>query len=278
MKTHVESPQWKFEAFGAFLNYEILAKTSIVLERYDGIDVTDKPILIREIEYQLEKETRKIWTPERKTFAHLNSIQGENFLRNKRRLLTSMYIIYPKGEKGDIIKLTEFSRALAQGRITRKEFYNYIIKNYSYPHPAYEEDTSDWKIINTTLHPMRLILGTLVNYYLKYNASIRLTAYDIYDVFIKESKFVITKETLNRLHEIKSKNITINVEKEKKDKYIRKINDIFRFLAMSGYVYYNKDGIELNLIDIHPEEKTWFSDSREGFSALTKFKSLLEIS
>jgi hypothetical protein len=216
----------------------------------------------------LKRRTGKdTWIPARSGSEELQwNIEGDLF-RNKGRLLSSLFILRPKGGSESTLQLLGFGRQLAQGRISEREFYNFIISNFRYPHPAYSENYGKWRSAGRELHPFIFLLQILIKLdelepsqaYLTRN-EIRAHIYPISDHSRVDE---ICETTLARREEkiqpasdsTGASNTIIN----------RKITDIMGFLCITSYTYYayGARAIRLNLIGRHPEEKVFFERNRD---------------
>lgn len=246
---------WKFEAFREYLSYKVVRNASQVLSLYEGEDFNIKNYKILEMQDLLMSRTNKYtWIPNRKGSDFLNiNLEGDIY-RNKGRLLTSLMVIYPKELSDFKIKLTDFGYQLANGYITEKSYYEFIICNFKYPHPAYDDDWLLWKSKGIVLLPFIMILDVLQN----------LSKND------KDNGYLETEEIAyfiyaNPNHEnipyycrdiIESRAKGIAVKVEKSDKIHRKINDILGFLVLSkkiskkGNRFWLTNSDELSLLNL----------------------------
>lgn len=237
---------WNFEAFREYLSYEVLRNAAQVLSLYENEDFNIKNQKIVEMQKLLAFRTNKnTWIPNRSAEAYININAEGDIYRNKGRLLTSMLLIYPKDLAENKVKLTKFGRCLAKGYINKKEFYNFIIINYKYPHPAYSDEYHKWITKGLVLLPFVLILQVLL----------KLNEYGENLITTSELAFFIYKAPCHNYINIYAKSIIdarrdgVKILVKSDDKITRKINDIFGFLLLSDYILQNKKGeYSLNLI------------------------------
>lgn len=246
---------WKFEAFREYLNFEVLQPAAAVLNLFEGERVTESNPKIKKLESLLSRRTGKIsWKPKRSGTPDLNWNSEGDFTRNKERLLTSMLIMYPKELEDGCLRLTGFGKALAQGKVKKDSFYEYIIRNFRYPHPAYQDHWKDWRQQNRELYPFIFILQVMLALHRKDPSQNFLS--------VKETEFILVpKSSHNKVEESASEviqarnNNSLKHRKSEGDKITRKITDIFGFLCISGYTcYLENNDISLNLHGIHSEE------------------------
>lgn len=236
---------WKFEAFREYLSYEVLRNAVQVLSLYDGEVFSIKNRKIIEMQNLLAFRTNKnTWLPNRSGETYLNINAEGDVYRNKGRLLTSMLLIYPKYLSDDKIKLTNFGNALAKGYVTKAEFYNFIIINYKYPHPAYSEDYERWLKNNNIFLPFIIILQLLIG--LNEANLNHITTNEIAYFIYKTPRHDKINEYITKISENRAANHTITINHS--DTVTRKINDILGFLIISEYILQEKRGFySLNL-------------------------------
>lgn len=236
---------WKFEAFREYLSYEVLRNAAQVLSLYEGEEFNIRNNKVIEMQNLLSFRTNKnTWMPNRSGEVFINVNAEGDVYRNKGRLLTSMLLIFPKDLAENKIKLTEFGNALARGYVTEIEFYNFIICNYKYPHPAYAEDYNKWLEKGMVLLPFILILQLLI-------------CLNLYEQgFITTSEiahFVYNDPNHNQIDDyvskiVENRNVNAKIKVDSSDKVTRKINDILGFLTLSGYIVQVKKSVySLNL-------------------------------
>lgn len=240
---------WKFEAFREYLSYEVLRNAAQVLSLYEGEEFSIRNSKVIEMQNLLSFRTNKnTWMPNRSGEVFINvNLEGDVY-RNKGRLLTSMLLIFPKDMSENKIRLTNFGNALAMGHVSRESFYKFIICNYKYPHPAYNEDYAKWVQKDIVLFPFIIILQVLIELNEKKQGFILTTeiAYFIYKVPNHKN----IKNYVEQIIESREKEEEINVGPS--DQVNRKINDILGFLSLSGYISLDKRGkysLNLNMLD-----------------------------
>lgn len=237
---------WKFEAFREYLSYRVVRNATQVLSLYEGEDFNIKNYKVLEMQDLLMSRTNKYtWIPNRKGSEFLNiNLEGDIY-RNKGRLLTSLMVIYPKELSDSKIKLTDFGSKLANGYINEKSYYEFIICNYKFPHPAYADDWNLWQTKNIVLLPFIMILDVLQklsktnkdNGYLETEE----IAHFIYPNPNHEDALHYCREIIN----CRERGIVIKVETSVK--IHRKINDILGFLVLSKKI--NKKGSKFWLVN-----------------------------
>jgi len=236
---------WKFEAFREYLSYEVLRNTAQVLSLYEGEDFNIRNNKIMQMQDLLSFRTNKdTWLPNRSGEIYINvNIEGDVY-RNKGRLLTSMLLIYPKDLSDNKIRLTEFGKKLATGYISKKYFFDFIIGNYKYPHPAYAEDFDKWKEKGIVLLPFIIILQVLMK--LKEKDINFLTTNEVAYFIYKTPNHKNVDKYMSEIIETRISDKILDVTSS--DLITRKINDIFGFLVLSGYInQVGKGKFEINL-------------------------------
>lgn len=254
---------WNFEAFRRYINYETMQQTAAVISLYEGEDLETYNPKMEEMLEELKLRTGRSWLPERSPYLENIEFNPEgNFYRNKGRLLTSLYIIYPKQllDKS-IIKLTPFGIALGNGHISKKEYYEFILTRYLYPHPAYDDNWQQWNSQNKRLKPFIFILQILVGLYktgrksgFVTSAELAMLAYPSSDHHSTTIRSICEKILSERDHP--------SASREYSDQVDRKINDMLGFLCISGFTFYDGSKIRLNLLGVHPGECTHFWEKR----------------
>jgi hypothetical protein len=266
---------WNFEAFRRFLTYESLRNAASVIVLYDGTEVSNQKRL-SEFQNTLDSRTGIHWEPERQNSEDvLFSTEGSVF-RNKARVLTSMFLISPFKLKNGNIVASPVAKQLASGKMSQEEFHDFIITHYQYPHPAYEENWTAWTASGRKLLPLVYILQIL---YALYNKDPR-AAYITTNEF---ARFAHANPDSNNVENIADEIIKYRSSpndyppRKRSDKVDRKINDIFGFLCMTKYVYYNGQNIVLNMVRLHPSENVFFYSNRTGAqSAADEVKAVIE--
>ena len=250
---------WKFEAFREYVAYEVLQPALSVLNLFEGEVISEANPKIKRLEKLLQERTAKYtWKPNRSGTEDLLWNAEGDFTRNKERLFTSLLLMYPKDMANGTLQLTEFGKALGTGHISREEFYEFIISNFKYPHPAYEDNWKQWKESGEELFPFILILQVLL---------------DLFDegvehcfLSVREVEFILVPDPNHNNSKAFAKTIlktrvdgSLATLKLSGDKLTRKITDLLGFLTISGFAYYLPNGdVGLNLISRHTEEKTHY--------------------
>lgn len=221
----------------------------------------------------MSQRTGLEWSPERRVSDDIRfNIEG-NLFRNKARVLSSMLLIDPLSFKSGLIKPTQFGRALSAGLIAKEQFYKEIIQRFAYPHPAYDENWQAWKQAGITLRPLLFIMDILVhlaeiNPDQAYLTTSEFAEFGHSHPFQKDSQGIAQ----SLLH---SRNNGQEIRRQRSDRIERKINDIFGFLCMSQFCYYDKTSIRLNLIGISPVEKVHFVQKRNDYDTLKDMREFV---
>lgn len=152
-----------------------------------------------------------------------------------------------------------------------KAFYEYIVKKFGYPHPAYS-DYDLWVNSGRKIRPLLLIIKTLVFLFESYGFDAAyLTSEEVYR-YLQPLENEDCSYIIKTIHESRSK----DKESISSDN-LRKINEMMAFLAIAGFVYIDSykqkvDKYRLNLISVHPKEKTFFFLERTAGGAGTGTK------
>ncbi len=230
---------WKFEAFREYLSYEVLRNAAQVLSLYEGEEFNIRNPKIIDMQNLLATRTNKsTWMPNRSGEQYLNVNAEGDVYRNKGRLFTSMLILFPKDLSDNKVKLTDFGKKLAGGYLPKQDFYKFIICNYKYPHPAYMDDYEKWVEKGIILLPFILILQVLMK--LEALGQNYLTTDEVAFFLYRNPDHNHIDDYVKLIVSSREKNEKIKVESS--DKVTRKINDIFGFLLMSGYLTQSKKG------------------------------------
>jgi len=253
-------PSWKIEAFREYLNYETLQQAASVLKIFEGEDIRASNPKIKFMQTLLEERTGKTkWIPKRTGEMDINwNLEGDLW-RNKGRLLTSMLILYPKEWVNNKIKLTNFGSALASGNIDQSTFYDFIIGNFSYPHPAYKDHFEEWRQLGKVILPFIYILEVLKTLYKKSKEEAFLTTSEIADFLHKSPSHQNINKKVSLIQEARCNNIISTTSRS--DQIHRKINDISGFLSLSKYCEFKG-------------KKLMLSDDKDTF--LSKIEDLIE--
>jgi hypothetical protein len=264
---------WNFEAFRRYINYSTLQNTASVLCLFDGRDILSSPKDLSEFEEMMSLRTGLDWSPERLVSEDIQFNTEGNLFRNKARVLTSFYLIDPIAFKNGEVKPTEFCRALAAGFISKELFYKEIFQRFQYPHPAYDENWTAWKSAGIVLRPLLFILDILINL-------ARINPEQAYLTVSEFAEFGHPHPFQDKAQEIAGKIIEFRrsdktIQRQRSDKVERKIGDIFGFMCMSQFCYYDKNSIRLNLMGINPEENVYFYQKRGEYDTLNSTNDFL---
>lgn len=270
--------KWQFEHFKTFTPYNIMVQAAAILLQYEGENTDGSNPRMSKMTRELIANTgHPAWTPNRDTGNLDINTEGSVF-RNKARLFSSFYICVPpellvaEGKPKKIF-LTEFGRALGQGRVSEKEFYRFIVQRFMYPHPSFD-DYEEWVESGNTIRPLLLIIKTLVALFEKAGKNFAyLTANEIYEYL----QPLTDENPVKAVQEIIKARNTSEISSYSTDD-LRKISEMLAFLSIAGYVII--DGTQgdtryyLNLISRHPNEKTLFYLQRNAGGAGTGTKKV----
>merc|ERR1712137_1387304 len=247
----------KFEAFREYVIYEVIQPAASVLNLFEGEFISEANPRIKRLEKLLEERTAKCsWKPNRSGTEDLLWNPEGDFTRNKERLFTSLLIMYPKEMTNGTLRLTQFGRALGEGKISQDNYYRFIITNFRFPHPAYEDDWTKWKEAGIELFPMVFILQVLIELLERGIEHCFLSVREIEFILVPNPDHKNIAYITDSIIQSRTQNSLKN-SKPSGDKLTRKINDPLGFLSISGYLIYMPDGnISLNLVSKHSQEKT----------------------
>lgn len=267
---------WKIEAFREYLTYEVLQPAASVLQIFEGEEFAIKNPKILRMQSMIESRTNKAaWVPRRTGSEKIKWNTEGDLTRNKGRLLTSMLILHPKEWVENRIQLTPFGHALADGKISSDQFYDFILTHFRYPHPVWKDNWEAWTNEGKQLYPFLYLLEALVALYKVSPEHAHLSTDEIADyLHVKPDHDQVTShvESIVEAREKESPSIT-----PRQDAIHRKISDIMGFLCLTRYCYYSGNRIQLNLLDRHETEKVNFYISRKGQDKLEEIKALLDL-
>lgn len=284
--------EWQFEHFKTFTPYEIMQQAAAALLLYEGENTDGSNSKMGHLTEDLTVNTgHPAWMPDRES-GNLDINNEGSVFRNKARLFSAFYICVPpdllKTEGyGKQIMLTEFGKALAEGSVSEKEFYRYIVKTFAYPHLAYS-DYEAWVASGSSVRPLLLIIKALVTLFEEKGRNYAyITAGEVYN-FLQPLTDENCAQAVRKIIDARE---SITQRSYSSDK-VRKINEMLAFLAIAGYVYIDsteggEDKYWLNLVMRHPKEKTLFylkrsaggagtGTSKEKVCVLDIYKSLWE--
>lgn len=227
-----KDPKWLFEHFKTFTPYQIMQQAAAALSLYEGESTDGTNPKMGRLTEELKTNTgHPAWMPERENGNLDINTEGSVF-RNKARLFSSFYICVPpdlfkQDEREKQIMLTEFGKALAEGRISEKEYYDFIVKKFKFPHPAFS-NYEEWVALGAEVHPLSLIIKALVYLYEKNGVtSAYLESWEIYH-FLQPLKSDECTEAVNHILENRTKNHRIAYSTDD----LRKINEMLAFLSI----------------------------------------------
>lgn len=267
---------WNFEAFRKFITFRAAQNASNVISLFDGQSITTDTKALREFQTMLSERSGLIWEPIRQNSEDVIFNNEGNVFRNKARVLSSLFLINPFTLKNrGVLESTTFSKRLSSGKINEKQFYEFIITNYEYPHPAYDENWAEWNAVDIHLKPFIFILQILIELFELEKGQEFLTVEE-FARFAHNTPFHSkVKEISQEIYSSRKAELTLPT-RVRSDKIDRKINDIFGFLCISGLCYFDGSKIRLNLITRHPEEETFFYLSRNGVNVLENLYKIIE--
>jgi hypothetical protein len=215
------------------------------------------------------------WIPKRSGSEDLVwNIEGDLY-RNKGRVLTSMLILYPRDWKQNKILLTQFGSALANGQVKEKQYYDFLLTHFKYPHPAWDENWKDWNDANVVLYPFIYILQSLTELYRRAPEQASLTVQEVADYLHPTPNHEKVIEYVGNIllaREDKSPATT-----PKSDEIHRKIGDVLGFLCLTSYCFFNGERVFLNLNDKHKIEKSNFWGNRNKQDKLSSINKLISV-
>lgn len=274
MATDYSQLPWNFEAFRKFIDYKTLQNAASVICLFENRDILASPKDLEEFEGAMKKRTGLEWSPERLVSEDVNFNVEGNLFRNKARVLTSLYLVDPIVLKNENrVKPTPFCKALGAGYINNHEFYKEIFSRFTYPHPAYDENWQAWTAAGLSLRPLLFILDILVNLAEAGTEQAYLSVAEF-------AEFGHSNPVQAKAHEIAGSIIENRkngqrIERQRSDKVERKIGDIFGFMCMSQFCYYDKSLIRLNLIGNHADENVNFTTRRGEYDVLQQTKDFI---
>jgi hypothetical protein len=248
-----EKLPWNFEAFRKFITYEALQQAASTLTLFEGVNYTIESEKNNELSKRLGVRTDLEWVPDRKVSEAINyDIEGSLF-RNKARVLTSLYILDPLAlQMHSTIKVTPFGKALGSGLISKNEFYKEIIFRFEYPHPAYEDNWTKWTEAGKSLFPLLFIIEVLIELIKsgEENNYLEIAELATYG-FLNAANGEVKKAAKNILM---ARSDGLADAAPRTDDVNRKIGDMFGFLCISGFCFYKKRGICLNLLGVSTDD------------------------
>jgi hypothetical protein len=264
---------WKIEAFREYLTYETLQQAAAVLSIYEGeiFDVRNPRII--EMQNLLAARTGKdAWIPNRSVSNHINWNAEGDVTRNKGRVFTSMLILTPKEWCDDKVQLTPFGKALGAGRVERREFYDFIITRFRYPHPAWAENWDAWVKAERTLYPFAYLLQTLMELYRESSNDGFLSVQEVADYLYVDPDHAKVASHARDIIAARSENRAPILQRS--DQIHRKIGDLVGFLCLSPYCYFRHNHVHLNLIGRHSKQLAHFWERRDGDDTLESLSQL----
>ena len=264
---------WNFEAFRKFIDYKTLQNAAAVIVLFENKEILKSPKELDAFENLLNKRTGLEWSPERKVSEDIQFNMEGTLFRNKARVLTSFYLIDPIKLRNNEIVPTQFCKALGAGYISEGQFYREIFSRFTYPHPAYDENWDAWTAKGITLKPLIFILDIL-----EFLAEHGLE--QAYLTVTEFAEFGHTNPFQDQTGKIASSIVSFRksdqrIKRKRSDKIERKIGDIFGFMCMSEFCYYDKNSIRLNLLSRHPEENVQFYQKRGDVNMLESTKEFI---
>lgn len=270
---------WDFEQFRVYLPYEVLVAAASVLIQYEGeIDDAANP-RIQAMEKQFSIRTNKAtWIPERSGSEEINWNPEGSVFRNKRRIFTSMFILElkPPGQN-PTIRLLDFGRKLACGKISKQEFYDFIITRYRYPHPAYADSYRLWSASGLVFYPFAALLEILLLLYERDPSHAYLTSTEVGCFLYPNPDHALIPEIAQKIVDARQGGESIKSGLDKSAG--RHVSDIMSYLCMTGYAFMESGTrvitIRLNTIGVHPEEGVYFEGSRDQANRVDEIRKAI---
>ena len=267
---------WNFEAFRKFITFKAAQNAASIISLFDGENLVNDAKKLSEFQKLLSKRSGLVWEPVRQNSKDVMFSSEGNVFRNKARVLSSLYLLNPFALKTEgKIEATKFSKLLASGKINEKQFFEFIITHYEYPHAAYDENWAAWTKMGLKLKPFVFILQILIELFDKDQDQAYLTVDEFARFAHSNPRHEKVKSIANEILEFR-RDSSKSPSRKRSDKIDRKINDIFGFLCISGLTYYDGSRIRLNLIGRDPEEGAFFYLSRNGANIVEALRKLLE--
>lgn len=260
---------WQFEHFRTFYSYEVMQQAASILVQFN-LESTEpsKNLRMSQLTKMLVEYTgHPSWTPNRSS-GNLNlDLEGDSIFRNKARLLASLFICVPPDlvkEFGDkynnqkVIVMTEFGNYLGRGYIKKEEYYDFIFSNFEYPNIAFS-DYDEWLKSGFRIKPFKLILKILVRLCEQEGYIATYLTIDEICTYIVPCVEGNIDSCISDILESRKSNIIKEYTQDK-----RKITEMMTFMTMSDYIFldsYTNSSCSLyrlNLIDLHPADKTYY--------------------
>lgn len=247
MTTQSEAPHWNFEAFRNFIGFAPIQQACTSLLHHNGISLDNADIELKHLNHLLLERTGREWTPDRNPGGNVIFETEGSLFRNKKRVFTSFYLLdAERFEKDNSLWLTPFGQAIAEGHVSAVDFYKFIIRNFKYPHPAYEDNWEWWNSAKRELLPLTFILR--IASHLSQMTG-HLEAVSIKEVAHFGGPNPSTNEASSVAEAIKvARETKTTIRHERTDALDRKIGDMFAFLAMSPWATLRSKSLSLNPI------------------------------
>jgi hypothetical protein len=258
---------WDFEAYRAFLPFAVMQQAANVLHRFEGVRTDDDVAMGRLTAMLVERTGRGSWEPQRRVGEIAYSEEGGVF-RNKARMLGSFFICVPPelhraAGLPPTIELLDFGRRLALGQIRHRDYYDFIIARFHYPHPVFTSYET-WDSSGRTFWPLVFLLQILRELYRSNPAEAYLERSEVVHELMSVSDNGLAADAARSLLERRAAHHSYP-RLPPSDIRTRKVGDMMGFLAISGYALYLSDQrAGLNVHDVHPVEGTHFLESRQA--------------
>ena len=274
--TREERLPWNFEAFREYVKYEAIQIAAATFNLFEGETWDSRNPKILKMQQMLEDRSNlNSWVPKRKANEDVNwNVEGVLY-RNKGRVFTSLLVLYPQDWVGGVIRLTKFGKALATGQVSEQQFYNHVLSNFQYPHPAWKDNWDIWTTKDRHIKPFTLILEVLIELYELNTDYANLSVNEVADYIHIDPCHKKVKQYVENI--IAARTQKTPPKTERSDKIHRKIGDLFGFLCLSGHCFYSSnDRIKLCLLGRHSSERVYFWENRDSQNQLLKLKHLLK--
>jgi hypothetical protein len=184
-----------------------------------------------------------------------------------------MLVLRPKEWRDGTVSVTNFGKALGAGRIDRRQFYDFILSRFKYPHPAWKDNWEAWTNADRELFPFIYVLQVLLDLYEANAISAYITTEEVADYLHPNPSHANTGQYAQQIIDARDKNIGPITERS--DAIHRKISDVLGFLCLTDYCFFDGSVVRLNLHDLHEHERTHFWKKRKGQSKLDRIIGLV---
>ncbi len=249
MKKTLVAP-WHFEGFRRFYTFNCLQQAASVLDLVEGLAINDR-VGMSNIASELRARTGLEWMPVRDSTASVTWMVEGSVFRNKKRVLTSTFVLDIEAFDAGFIQLTNFGKNLARGDIIKEECYREIVRRYTFPHPAYEENWTWWTEAGLSLRPLQYLLQLLVHLAEIDDPTKPVTVSEIASVGGRTPDAQAVEQIAREIVDSRARTITSGHTRS--DDFDRKLGDMLGFLSMAGYIAKSGRGYVMNPIQTNKE-------------------------